>query len=99
MVFSVVGGNAEKNISANIVEALKLAKSVGARIIGVVVRRWLHAASGRCPRRGADRQFSKRYAAYRSFSGSRLARHGEPSEIAGERDEMGIGALSRPRFF
>ena len=31
LVFSVGGGNAEKNISANIVEALKLAKSVGAR--------------------------------------------------------------------
>jgi len=38
MVFSVGGGNAEKNISANIVEALKLAKSVGARVIGVVGR-------------------------------------------------------------
>src|SRR3989475_3600929 len=30
MVFSVGGGNAEKNISTNIVEALRLAKSVGA---------------------------------------------------------------------
>jgi D-sedoheptulose 7-phosphate isomerase len=38
LVFSVGGGNAEKNISANIVEALKLAKSAGARIIGVVGR-------------------------------------------------------------
>jgi D-sedoheptulose 7-phosphate isomerase len=38
MVFSVGGGNAEKNISANIVEALKVAKSAGARIIGVVGR-------------------------------------------------------------
>lgn len=38
MVFSVGGGNAEKNISANIVESLKLAKSVGAKIIGVVGR-------------------------------------------------------------
>jgi D-sedoheptulose 7-phosphate isomerase len=38
MVFSVGGGNAEKNISANIVEALKLAKSAGARVIGVVGR-------------------------------------------------------------
>ena len=35
---SVGGGNAEKNISANIVEALKVAKSVGARVIGVVGR-------------------------------------------------------------
>lgn len=38
MVFSVGGGNAEKNISANIVEALKLAAAVGARIVGVVGR-------------------------------------------------------------
>jgi D-sedoheptulose 7-phosphate isomerase len=38
LVFSVGGGNAEKNISANIVEALKLAKSVRAKVIGVVGR-------------------------------------------------------------
>src|SRR2546428_10966060 len=38
LVFSVGGGNAEKNISANIVEALKLAKSSGAKVIGVVGR-------------------------------------------------------------
>ncbi len=38
MVFSVGGGNLEKNISPNIVESLKLAKSVGAKVIGVVGR-------------------------------------------------------------
>jgi D-sedoheptulose 7-phosphate isomerase len=38
MVFSVGGGNAKKNVSANIVEALKLAKGVGAKIVGVVGR-------------------------------------------------------------
>ena len=38
LVFSVGGGNIEKNISANIVKSLKLAKSVGARIVGVVGR-------------------------------------------------------------
>lgn len=38
MVFSVGGGHAEKNISANIIEALKLAKSVGAKVVGVVGR-------------------------------------------------------------
>ena len=35
-VFSVGGGNAEKNISVNIVQALKYAKEVGAKIFGVV---------------------------------------------------------------
>ncbi len=38
MIFSVGGGNAEKNISMNLVEALKLAKEVGAKSIGVVGR-------------------------------------------------------------
>jgi D-sedoheptulose 7-phosphate isomerase len=38
MIFSVGGGNAEKNISANLVEALKFAKQVGAKSIGIVGR-------------------------------------------------------------
>src|SRR5580692_5715298 len=37
-IFSVGGGNAEKNISNNLVQALKCAKSVGAKVIGVVGR-------------------------------------------------------------
>ncbi|WP_438479495.1 SIS domain-containing protein [Oleiharenicola lentus] len=36
MVFSVGGGNMEKNVSPNLVTALQLAKQVGARIIGIV---------------------------------------------------------------
>ena len=38
LVFSVGGGNQEKNISPNLVEALRLAKKVGAKILGVVGR-------------------------------------------------------------
>jgi D-sedoheptulose 7-phosphate isomerase len=37
-VFSVGGGNLEKNISANVVEALKHGKAVGAKVTGVVGR-------------------------------------------------------------
>jgi D-sedoheptulose 7-phosphate isomerase len=37
-IFSVGGGNLEKNISPNLVEALKYAKEVGAKITGVVGR-------------------------------------------------------------
>lgn len=37
-VFSVGGGNREKNISANIVNALEVAKAAGARVVGVVGR-------------------------------------------------------------
>ena len=38
LVFSVGGGNVEKNISVNLVMALKLAKQVNAKIIGIVSR-------------------------------------------------------------
>jgi D-sedoheptulose 7-phosphate isomerase len=37
-IMSVGGGNLEKNISPNLVSALKYAKSVGARVLGVVGR-------------------------------------------------------------
>ena len=37
-VFSVGGGNLEKNISANIVRSLQLAQEVGAKILGIVGR-------------------------------------------------------------
>jgi len=38
LVFSVGGGNAEKNVSPNLVAALKYAKGLGARVAGVVGR-------------------------------------------------------------
>lgn len=37
-ILSVGGGNIEKNISPNLVEALNLAKEIGAKIIGIVGR-------------------------------------------------------------
>jgi D-sedoheptulose 7-phosphate isomerase len=37
-VFSVGGGNAEKNVSVNLVNALQYAKQIGAKIIGIVGR-------------------------------------------------------------
>ena len=38
MVFSVGGGNAEKNVSPNLIGALDLAKESGAKVLGVVGR-------------------------------------------------------------
>lgn len=38
MVFSVGGGNLEKHVSTNIVEAIKYAKKVGAAVLGIVSR-------------------------------------------------------------
>lgn len=36
MIFSVGGGNREKNVSVNLVRALELAKTAGAKIFGIV---------------------------------------------------------------
>lgn len=38
LIFSVGGGNLEKNVSPNLVAAIQLAKSVGAVVVGVVGR-------------------------------------------------------------
>ncbi|MCI0412588.1 SIS domain-containing protein [bacterium] len=48
LVFSVGGGDSEKNISPNLVAALQLAREVGTRIIGVVGR------DGGCTAKMAD---------------------------------------------
>ena len=44
LVFSVGGGNLEKNVSPNLVTALQLARQVGARVIGVVGKDGGHTA-------------------------------------------------------
>lgn len=44
MVFSVGGGNADLKVSMNIVEAVRLAKEVGAKVLGVVGRDGGHTA-------------------------------------------------------
>ena len=38
LVFSVGGGNREKNVSVNLVRSLELAREVGAKIFGIVGR-------------------------------------------------------------
>jgi D-sedoheptulose 7-phosphate isomerase len=38
LVFSVGGGNREKNVSVNLVRSLELARSVGAKVFGIVGR-------------------------------------------------------------
>jgi len=43
-IFSVGGGNLEKNVSPNLVRALEYAKTVGAKILGVVGRDGGHTA-------------------------------------------------------
>lgn len=44
LIFSVGGGNLERNVSPNLVSAVQLAKSVGAAVIGIVGRDGGHTA-------------------------------------------------------
>lgn len=44
LIFSVGGGNKEKNVSANLVKAIDLAKSVGAPVFGIVGKDGGHTA-------------------------------------------------------
>jgi D-sedoheptulose 7-phosphate isomerase len=44
LIFSVGGGNAAKNISANLVSALDFAKKIGATVLGIVSRDGGHTA-------------------------------------------------------
>jgi D-sedoheptulose 7-phosphate isomerase len=48
LIFSVGGGNREKNISPNLVSAIELAQQVGARVFGIV------GQDGGATRRGAE---------------------------------------------
>jgi D-sedoheptulose 7-phosphate isomerase len=48
LIFSVGGGDRDKNISPNLVKAIELAQQVGARVFGIVGR------DGGATRRGAD---------------------------------------------
>ena len=99
-VFSVGGGNAEKNISANIVEALKLAKSAGARVIGVVGR------DGGYTKQVADAcvvvptvnpaAVTPHTEAFQAVVWHGMVTHPKADR---QRDEVGIGAMSRPAIF
>src|ERR1700743_2478990 len=44
LIFSVGGGNLEKNVSPNLVNAIQLAKQVGASVIGIVGRYGVYTA-------------------------------------------------------
>ncbi len=45
LIFSVGGGNVEKNVSPNLVSALQYAKSVGSKVLGIVGRDGGYTAS------------------------------------------------------
>ena len=97
LVLSVGGGNLEKNVSPNLVTALKYAREVGTPVIGIVGQgRRLHGQGGRGLRDRADGQPRARHASFRGVSGGHLAPSGLASALEGATDQVGVGAVSRP---
>ncbi len=89
-VFSVGGGNLEKNVSPNLVRALQYAKK--RRRKGSRRRRARRRLHGKGRRRGLhhpDRQSGRGHAAFGGVPGRDLAPAGDPSGPQGEADEVG----------
>src|SRR6476660_6280994 len=84
LVYSVGGGDAEGNISANIVKAIDLAKSRSAKVFGIVGR-----DSGYTARHG---DVVVLIPAVGGVPGRRLALPRQPSDLAAQADEMVSGA-------
>jgi histidinol-phosphate phosphatase family protein len=99
LVFSVGGGNLEKQVSPNLVSALRIREVRGR---GHWRRdrppRWLHGASGGRLRDRPGREPGAHHAARRSLSGGRLALAGDASRAESRRDPLGIAAMKRAVF-
>ena len=85
LIFSVGGGNLEKNVSANIVAAIQEAKTRSVRVLGIVGR------DGGYTKKAGDVvvvipivEESRDYPSCRSLPGRRLALSGVAPEVAGE---------------
>ena len=89
LIFSVGGGNLEKNVSPNIVSAIALAKERGLRVLGVVGRDGGYTKkAGDCVVVDPDRGRQPRYAACGGVPGRGLALPGVAPEAAEERHQM-----------
>jgi D-sedoheptulose 7-phosphate isomerase len=98
LILSVGGGNVEQNVSPNLVAALKYAKSVGTKIIGIVGRDggYTAAVADACVLIPTVNTCA-RHAAHRSVSGSDLASCSFRIRAKDAGYEMGIdGTIAGP---
>jgi len=99
LVFSVGGGNLEKNVSANIVRAVELAQKVGAKITGIVGRDGGYTAKVAGCGCGDSDNFRRHCdSSRRKFPGRGLASNCFRSTIEGARDEVGVNEIGRDRI-
>jgi D-sedoheptulose 7-phosphate isomerase len=102
-IMSVGGGNLEKNISPNLVEAIKYAKTIGAKVTGVVGRDGGYTAKSadacvivHCP----YSESRHRHSSFGGFSGCGMAFISVASIAEEQRNKMGIrNAVMRPAVF
>ena len=91
LVFSVGGGNKEKNVSANLVRALELAAGAGQRRVRRRrPRRRRDARGGGSVRRHPDRVSRPHHAAHRGTVRGRLAPAGQPPRAQAGGHQVGI---------
>ena len=96
LVFSVGGGDLERNISANLVRALQYTRGIGAAICGVVGHDGgFYSSGGRRLCVGEGPKSGVRDCAYRGFSGANLAPARVASQTEGLRNEVGINRTSQ----
>jgi len=97
-IFSVDGGNLEKNVSANLVRAVQYAKEIGAKVIGVVGRDGGYTAKvGDAVSIVPTGQSRSGDPTFGSVSGGDLAPDRDPSAAQEPADEVGRDAvMTRP---
>ncbi len=99
LIFSVGGGNLEKQVSPNLVAAIRYAKVGRRESHRDRGTRWrLHGAERRCLRDRADRQCEACDAARGSVSGRNLAPAGDASGAQAGGDQVGIGKVTKAVF-
>ena len=100
LVFSVGGGNREKNVSVNIVKALETATRAGAHIFGIVGRDGGFTRSSRRSLRGDSHGFSRpHHAAHRRPVRGGLAPARQSSVAAARAHQVGVAAMNFRRYF
>ena len=99
LIFSVGGGNLEKQVSPNLVAAIRYAKTVGAKVTGIVGR------DGGYTAQNADAcvivptvNAQACHAARRSVSSRDLAPAGDASRAQAGGDQVGIGEVTKAVF-
>ena len=99
LVFSVGGGNLEKNVSPNLVRALQLAKERGSAIVGIVgPRRRLHRAGGRRGHHHRHGQPGEHYPSRRGVPGGGVAPVRFPSQAESGSNQVGKHEVKRAVF-